>query len=191
MALIIAVEGLPASGKTTIIRMMTEDLQQTYGLRIKTVDIETTGHSPGLRAIAREYPLGHPIRILLFWVLRLQQYDAIQEELAKKVDVIFADRFWGSTIAFDVYGNGAPYELLKWIGRHIKRQPDFTLFFDAPLDIVKKRKEVKTMDNPDFAKRVEYGYKELAEKLSWVRVDATQKPEEVKDFCLKFVLSKL
>lgn len=188
MALIVAIEGLPGSGKTTVIQMMADELRGR-GLKIGTVDIEITGYAPALRAIARTYPLGHPARVLLFWVLRLQQYEAMQELTG--MDIVFADRFWGSTLAYDVYGHGMPRELADWFGRYIKRQPDITILFEAPLGVVRQRKEAKTMSDPDFARRVERGYQELADALSWIRVDATQEPEEVKKRCLEIILSKL
>ena len=189
MTLTVAIEGLPGCGKTTVIEMMMESLRKD-GLKVKMVDIETTGNAAVLRAIAREYPLGHPARIVLFWVLRLQQYDAMQDML-KNTDIIFADRFWGSSLAFDVYGNGVPREVLDWVGQHIKQQPDITLLFEAPIEVVRQRKEAKTMNDIGFARRAEKGYQELAKMLSWIRIDATQKPERVKEFCLQAILSKL
>ncbi|MBI4122796.1 MAG: thymidylate kinase [Parcubacteria group bacterium] len=189
MSLIIGVEGLPGCGKTTIIGMLKDELR-SCGLQVEMVDVETIGHAPTLRAIARTYPLGHPARILLFWVLRIQQYDTMQEML-DKADIIFADRFWGSTIAFDVYGNGVPRELLDWVGQHIKRQPDITLLFEAPLCVVRERKEATTMGDPSFARRVERGYQELANIFSWVRVDATLSPARVREACLQAILPAL
>ncbi len=188
VALTVAIEGLPGCGKTTVIRMMMDDLR-SRGLKAEIADIETIGHAPILRAVARTYPLGHPARILLFWVLRLQQYEVIQELTG--ADIVFADRFWGSTLAYDVYGNGVPRELLKWVGQHIKRQPDITFLFEAPLEVVRQRKEAKTMSDLGFARRVEQGYQQLADALSWIRVDATPEPEEVKKLCLGIVLSNL
>lgn len=186
MTLIVAVEGLPGCGKTTIIEMMLDDLRER-GLKVEAADIETVGHAPALRAVARMYPLGHPARILLFWVLRLQQYEAMQE-MSDSTDVIFADRFWGSTLAYDFYGNGVPRELLDWVGRHVKQQADITLLFEAPLEVVQQRKESKTISDLSFARRVERGYQQLANAFSWVRVDATQEPEQVKKRCLEVIL---
>ena len=187
MTFIAAFEGLPGCGKTTVIGILANDLRRR-GFTVDVVDIDTIGHAPALRAVARTYSLGHPARIFLFWALRLQQHDAMQ---ASNSDIVLADRFWGSTIAFDVYGNGVPRELLGWVGQHIKRQPDITFLLEAPLDVVRQRKIAKTMSDLDFARRVEYGYQQLADELSWIRVDATQEPEEVKKHCLEVILPKL
>lgn len=189
MALTVAVEGLPGCGKTTAIQMMMHDLRER-GLAVGMVDIETTGNAPLLRAIARTYPLGHPARILLFWVLRLQQFDAMQG-MIEKADIIFADRFWGSTLAFDVHGNGVPRALVEWVGRHIARQPDITFLFEAPLEVVRQRKVANTMSDLGFARRVEQGYQQISDALDWIRVDATQEPAHIAERCLGVILSKL
>lgn len=181
MALLVAVEGLPGSGKTTVIGLVVKELA-AYGIRAGVADIERTAYAPVLRPITRAYPLGHPARILLFWVLRLQQYDAALS--MKDADIVFLDRFWGSTLAFDVYGHGMPKELVKWFGDRLERIPDITIFLDAPLTVVRRRKQAKTMQNARFARRVMLGYRELARTLGWVRVDATRPAEAVMRQCL-------
>ena len=186
MALIVAFEGLPGAGKTTMISMITNDLRGR-GLKVEIADIETVGNASVLRPITKTYPLGHPARILLFWVLRLQQYETI---LKADCDIILVDRFWGSTLAYDIYGNRVPEELVKWLGQYLKKQADITIFLDAPLEVVRQRKEAKTMTDIAFAKRVERGYQRLASSLSWIRMDATQKPEQVRKCCLEVILSK-
>ncbi len=189
MAMTFAFEGLPGSGKTTVIKMIVKKLQWKHGLRVGVVDIETVGDAPVLRELTRKYPLGHPSRIILFWLLRLQQYDIMQEML-EEYDVVLADRFWGSTVAFDIYGNGVPEEVLDWVGKHIKNYPETTFFFSAPLKVVQDRKRAKTMQDDEFARKVERGYNDLAEKMSWVEIDATQDPEKVAEECVNVILSK-
>ncbi len=189
MTLTIAFEGLPGSGKTTAIKMIIEELQEKHNLRVGMVDIETIGYAPILRSFTRRYPLGNTSRIILFWLLRLQQYDMMQKML-RQYDIIIADRFWGSTIAFDFYGNNVPMEVLNWVGKHIESYPDLTLFFSASLDVVKKRKKAKTMQNIDFALRVERGYNELAKKMKWIKIDATESTDKVAEKCIEIILSK-
>ena len=189
MALTVAFEGIPGCGKTTVIQLLVNDLANR-GFKVEIADIDTIGHAPALHAIARTYPFGHPARIILYWALRLHQYDVMQEML-NKTDIILADRFWNSTFVFDVCGNGISREFWKWFGRHVKRQPDITLFFEAPLGVVQQRKKVEIMSDPDFAQRVKQGYSELADKLSWTRVDATRELVEVKNNCMEIILSNL
>jgi thymidylate kinase len=188
-ALKVAFEGLPGSGKTTAIEGVVRDLTEQR-FNVDVVDIETIGHAPELRQITREYPLGHRARIMLFWILRLQQYETINANNNDR-DVIIADRFWGSTLAFDGYGNRVPKEVLDWVGEGVHIQPDLTLFFDAPLSVVKQRKKATTLQNPEFAKRVAMGYRRLADEYGWVNIDATQDIETVRVEAINHILGEL
>jgi len=189
MTLIVAFEGLPGTGKTTAAEKIVATLR-SEGLQVGFVDIETIGDAPVLRESARKFPLGHPARILLFWVLRLQQFEMMQS-LTKTCDIVIADRFWGSTIAFDVFGNKVPEEVVNWFGSFITKEPDITFLFDAPIDLIRKRKEAKTMKNPSFAERVYAGYKQQAKKKGWLRVDAAKDPETVYSVCLEVIRDHL
>jgi len=188
LTLTVAFEGLPGCGKTTVINELRKIFEEK-GFDTGTVDIETTGHAPELRPIAKTYPPGHPSRIMIFWMLRLQQHEAMQKMIGEK-DIVFADRFWGSTLAMDIYGNKVPSEAVEWIGAHIE-YPDVTIFFDAPLGTVLKRKKATTMQNKQFARRVEKAYKKIAKEMKWKRIDATQKKEKAVEDCLKIILPKL
>ncbi len=189
LTLTVAFEGLPGAGKTTVIGKITENLT-AKGFKVGMVDIETIGDAPILRQISKKYPLGHPSRIILFWMLRLQQYDMMQEMMGD-YDIIFADRFWGSTIALDIYGNGVPVEVLHWVGEHIEEYPEITFFFSASIDIVRSRKDAKTMQDDDFAMRVKNGYERTAKEEEWTEINAEQSPDKVTEDCIKVILKKL
>lgn len=188
-ALFIAFEGLPGAGKTTVIKMLKKELQAN-GKTVKIIDIETSNKALALRTVAESYPLGNLSRILLFWVLRLQQYDLF-EKMRNEADIIFADRFWGSTVVIDVCGNGIPIEVANCFGKYIKKMPDITFFFDIPFEVAKHRKFQNTMKELDFARRVERGYKKFAKKFNWLCVDATEPPEAVKKHCMDIILPSL
>jgi len=189
LGITVAFEGLPGCGKSTVIKALTDKLQG-LGFKVEKTDVETTGHAPTLRSVARTFPQDHPASMLIFWSLRLQQYEAM-EGLRQKADVVFADRFWGTTVVVDFYGNDVPQEILKWVGANMEKKPDITIFLDVPLSVALQRKESKTMGDPEFANRIERGYAELSEKLGWIRIDATQSPDTVMKQCFQVILSKL
>jgi len=186
--LTVAVEGLAGAGKTTAIALMTDYLR-SRGFRVETVDTETGGCSL-LRKIARPFPNIHPIRNIIFLIIRILQYRAMVRAM-KRADIVFIDQFWGSTLAIQGYGVGIPRKILDLVGQCIRKQPDITLFFDIPLEVARQRKKAKTTADMAFAERVQRGYKELANTLSWIRVDATQPPKEVKRQCLEVVLKAI
>ena len=155
MALVVAVEGLPGSGKTTVIQMLANALRDQEFI-VEIVDIETTGHAPALRPITRTYPLGHPARVLLFWVLRLQQYDEILRTMAR-ADIIFADRFWGSTLAYDVLATVC--RAISWIrSGNISSTNPTSPFFLKPRsrwsDKERRQRPWATQASPSGLKRV-------------------------------------
>lgn len=188
MTLVVAVEGLPGCGKTTAIELVIRDLAQE-GLRAVAVDIDTAPHAPELGVIAHALPLNNLARSMLFWAMRIMQYDVIRD-LRDRMDVIFADRSWGSALAFDGYGNGVSLPLLEGIGGGLP-EIDLTFLFSAPLEVARERKESRTMQDLAFARRVEQGYTLLAAAHGWILVDATQTPESIKEQCLVVIRTAL
>ncbi len=189
MAHTFAFEGLPGCGKSTVIEMVKAD-PRLQNFKIAALDIDSSPDAPVIRPIADAYSFKNPARMLLFWVLRIQQYDVIQQR-RNNTDIFLLDRFLGSLWAYDIYGNGVPRELITWLCKYIKQWPDVTFFLDVPLEVAQKRKQSKTMADPAFAQRVEQGYQELADAFYWVRVDANRDPALVAGQCLETIINKL
>lgn len=185
-ALVVGFEGLPGCGKTTVIGLLLNRLR-ALGIAAESVDIDTSRHAPALRAVADTLPLDNFVRSMLFWAMRIQQYDIIQE-MRGRMDVILVDRTHGTTLAYDVYGNGVSRELLDMIGQNFP-SPDMTFLLHVPLEIAQARKKSRTIQNIAFARRVERGYAELAETHRWICVDAAQTPDKAMAKCLAVIRS--
>ncbi len=188
MALVVGFEGLPGCGKTTAIKLLMGALR-AMSMRVVAVDIDTSPHASALRAVADALPLDSLVRSMLFWAMRIRQYEIIYE-VGDVMDVILADRTWGTALVYDGHGNTVSRTILERIGQDLRR-PDITFYLEAPLEVVRARKKSRTMENLPFAVRVAKGYRKMARARGWIRVDATRTPEEIKECCLEIILAAL
>lgn len=190
MSLLVAFEGLPNCGKSIISQLLKEELCSS-GVMTEVLDADTIDDAPQLRKIAAKYQPGHSSRIFLYWILHIQQEDAIKKH-CRTSQVIIIDRFWGSLEAFDYYGNNVPETVIKWITSFASK-PDITFFLDLPLGVANGRKKKKpaVMSDAQFAQRVKTGYRKLATIKKWVRIDAAQNKRTIKDQCLKIIYAEL
>jgi len=187
-SLVVGFEGLPGCGKTTVIGLLLDTLR-AMGIAVVSVDIDTSIHAPALRAVADALPLDNFVRSMLFWAMRIQQYEIIQD-MRGRMQIILVDRTRGTTLAYDGYGNGVSRELLDMIGHNLSA-PDITFLLCVPMTVAHARKKSRTMDDLAFARRVEQGYAELADTHGWIRVDAAQTREKVADTCFVAIYSAL
>lgn len=185
MILSVAFEGIPASGKSTVINLVSQKLSKK-GLRVKIIDIDNSGRNPILHSIARTFPFGHPGRIMLYWVMRLEQYNVLLNE-SKRSDIVFLDRFWNSTYVFDVCTGRVPKSCWEWVSTFVTQKPNLTFLFDVSVDIAQKRKTVEIVSDPNVAKKVKKAYFDLAQKLEWVVINTNKKREEVTNECYKII----
>ncbi|OGZ96761.1 MAG: hypothetical protein A3B34_01445 [Candidatus Sungbacteria bacterium RIFCSPLOWO2_01_FULL_54_21] len=188
MPLVVAFEGLPGGGKTTVIRLLIQALCAAC-LRAVSVDIDTSAYASALRVATDALSLDNSVRSMHFWAMRIHQYRIVQE-MQEHMDVIVMDRMWATALAFDGYGNGVPAAILDWIGQNLT-PPDVTFLLQAPLKVLRARKKSRTMRDRAFAERVEKGYAQLARIHSWHCVDATRTPEDVKEQCLAIIYAAL
>jgi len=79
---------------------------------------------------------------------------------------------------------------VDWIGQELTL-PDIVFLLHAPLGVLRKRKESRTMQDLAFARRVEQGYTDLASIHGWHAIDATRTPEQVKEHCIGIIRTAL
>lgn len=183
MALIIAIEGLPGSGKTTALKKIMKKLNKA-GISNVLVDVDGLPDARQLRRRADMLPTSHMARSLIFWALRVLQYEAAAR-LAKNFQVVLMDRSWGTALAFDGYGNKISRKMLELMEQNLPgTKPNATLFLNVPLRVARSRKKMNTLSDSDRAKRVESGYFTLARERKWVMIDGTKSPEAVVEQCL-------
>jgi len=104
--------------------------------------------------------------------------------------IVISDRYADSTLAYQGYGHGVDLEVLRQLLNFATGglTPDLTILFDVDIETGLRRRQAgggewNRLDDYELAfhRRVRAGYLELAaaEPQRWVRVDATQTPQQV------------
>jgi len=186
MGVIVAIEGLPGSGKTTALKRIIKQLEK-MGISAALIDVDSLPNARQLRRVADTLPVSHIARSLIFWTLRVLQYETAHI-LAKDHQIVLMDRSWGTALAFDCYGNKIPRKMLELMEANLPgTKPKMTLFLKVPLNIARSRKKMNTLKDLARAKRVESGYYTLARERKWIAVDGTKSQDIVVQQCLRHI----
>jgi dTMP kinase len=190
--LFLAFEGVEGAGKTTQVRLLAEVLR-AHGLRV-TVAREPGSTPLGERVretVLADLGLRVPARSELFLMLaaRAAFVEQVVLPAVRRGEVVIADRFELSTLAYQGAGRGLPLAEVRACNRFATGgvAPDATLLLDLdPEEGARRQAEAgKDRDRMEreeagFHRRVAAGYRELAREVEGiVRVDAAGTEQEV------------
>jgi len=196
---LIVVEGPEGAGKSTLVRALADRLQ-AEGRPVVTV--REPGGTPVAEA-AREVVLRFPhemapaAELFLFLTARADLVHRVIRPALATGDVVVADRFDLSTLAYQVAGAGLPYEEVAQAIRLATGGlvPDVTLVLDIPVEVGRERQRAarKVQDRFErqddaFHRRVLEAYRQ-ARGPGVVHLDATQSKKAVLDVAWKEVLA--
>lgn len=189
MGIFVVIEGPDGTGKTTLVnglkKKFTENNISFYAFR------EPGGTEVGekLRDILLDPSLDmtHETEALLFAAMRCENVRKVKEKISEN-DIILADRFILSSIAYQGYGLGLDpkkVEMINDFGIYGFR-PDLTivLMMDSK-DGISRKKTQKDLDrleqrDLDFHKRLEDAYRQfISEDSDKVVIDANKSKEEI------------
>ena len=197
----VVVEGPEGAGKSTLVRSLAERLQ-AEGRAVVTV--REPGGTPVAEA-AREVVLKFPhdmvpaAELFLFLTARADLVHRIVRPALEAGEVVVADRFNLSTLAYQVAGGGLPYEDVAQAIRLATGglEPDVTLVLDIPVEVGRERQRAahKMQDRFErqddaFHRRVLEAYRR-ARGRGVVHLDATQSKKAVLDAAWKEVLAAM
>jgi dTMP kinase len=183
---LIAFEGGEASGKSTQAAVLAERLGAlltrepggtALGIRVRALVLDPNAVGPHPRAEA-----------LLLAADRAQHVaEVVAPALAAGRDVV-TDRFSGSTLAYQGYGQGLPVDDLVWLSRWASDgvEPDLVVLLDVEPVVATGRQGGRPLDRLEardagFHGRVRDGYRALAQAdpQRWVVVQGTGSENEV------------
>ncbi len=140
--LFISFEGGEGSGKTTQISLLAERLRLAGRAPLVVREPGSTPLGEYLRQWLKSQPGTTPLaELYMFEAARAQLVaDVVLPALARG-EVVIADRFTDSTVAYQGYGRGLDVEHIRSLNRHATqgRSPDVTFFLDMPIEEALRR----------------------------------------------------
>lgn len=201
--LYIVIEGHDGTGKTTQANLLREYLE-SQGRRV--ISIKEPGGSPVCEAIRGvlldgTLPRSAMTNTLLFTANRHELWvNVIEPTINQGIDVISTRNYW-STLAFQGYGEGMDLPIISAIASTFTNSqymhPDVGIILTYD-DLAKRKQrisqrgELKKPDTfesrpPEFQKRVEDGYREIAKTYGIPTIDASQSPESIQREVLQLI----
>ncbi len=173
----ITFEGGEGAGKSTQAHLLKERLKQD---NIDVILTREPGGTKGAEALRKLLLFGRcnfslQAEIMAHFTARRDHVDQLIKPALNQGKIVVCDRYIDSTLAYQGYGlsEGDPDILffIQKLSNLINLFPHLTLIFEAPFDILKKRRYKRQSQIDDYEKledsfhyRVLYGFKQIAKK---------------------------
>ncbi len=132
----ITFEGTEGSGKSTLIRTLSEKLTLAGIDHITTREPGGTSVAEGIRKVILDHEMGSLTELFLYEAARAEHFEKTVLPALKKKQIVLCDRFTDSTIAYQGFARKLNLKLidqLNKIATH-SRAPDLTFFLDIPVE---------------------------------------------------------
>ncbi len=193
---LICIEGLDKSGKTTQSLLLVEALKREGFDAVYTSEPS----SGEIGKFIKRYVLGQkekriPVvaEALLFAADRAEHVEREIKPLLEGGKIVISDRYVYSSIAYQ----GAAGLDIGWI-EEINRmvpEPDLALYIDVPVEVVirrfKKRKDRTIMENPEVQRNVREIYLKLVKEGKLIMIDGNRSIKSVFSQIRRIVLNYL
>lgn len=190
--LFLVLEGIEGSGKTTQLRMLSGWLEESGVPCVSAREPGGTEIGEDIREILlgwRHASLPAAAELFLMLAARAAFVRDLVEPALSRGDVVLADRYDLSTLAYQGYGRGLDLDVVRRANRLATGglRPGLYLVLDVEVEegLARQRREGKEEDRIEaagvaFLERVREGYRTLADEDDRVRVvDASGAPEDV------------
>lgn len=190
MPVLITLEGLDGSGKTTQFEQLVEYLRTLGHEFVATREPGGTAAGEALRRLLLDpdLPLTIHSETFLYAAARAELVERVVRPALYAGRSVVLDRYVDSSVAYQAYGRGLPPEFVMAINEMGTGglRPDRTILLDLPVELALERKRQAGGDRferetVEFFERVREGYLELAAaEPERIRVvDASRPPGEV------------
>jgi dTMP kinase len=204
MAPFLVFEGLDGSGKSTLIRGLSDELRRRNQPFVVTREPGGTPLAEDIRRLLlrtdEEVPVAET-ELLLYAASRAQHVAHVIQPALARGEWVLCDRFTASSVAFQCFARGISRTSVDWLNLFATRgvKPDLTVLLDLEVAESRKRQGGRHSqgDQPDrmereaeeFHEKVRRGYLAQAEESpeSWFVIDARISATEI----IESVLRKL
>lgn len=197
----ISFEGIDCCGKTTQVKLLTEQLTEKSIDYLLLREPGGTIISEEIRTIlldAKNKNMTQITELLLFSASRAQLVSEVIKPALLKNSLVLCDRYVDSTTVYQGYGRGLTLGAVKTINRvaTFDVKPDKTFFLDITVKEMESRqalsnvkKDRMELNNDEFYSRVREGYLEVAneEPERFVVIDGKQSIETIREIIWKEV----
>ena len=186
--LLIVLEGIDQSGKSTVGRLLKNKLEE---LNLKTIIQAFPDKSTLIGNIISSYLQGNTKLSpqeshLLYSLNRHEKKNFMEEKLYNGYNII-CDRYIFSGIAYSL-ANGLDYNFCSNTEQYLIK-PDLTFYFDISISQTNKRRNsLKTdiYETSNFQSKVKEAYSKIKNK-DWIIINAELTPEEITNIILKHI----
>lgn len=193
----IVFEGLDGSGKSTLMRNLSEHLRSQQKNFIMTREPGGTPLAEEIRNLLLRREGEAPVartEVLLYQASRAQHVDQVIEPALKAGQWVLCDRFYASTIAFQCFARGLDRKQIDALNMYAtnNRTPDLTVLLDLPVQDSLARIEQRNLtlgsesdrmeaEKLSFHESVRRGYLAQAKEQpqNWLVMDAKMSPQEL------------
>ncbi len=187
--MIIVIEGIDKSGKTTQTKMLKDRLP--YKVATFSFPDYNTNIGREIRAfLDKRIDYSPRVRHLLLSANRWENRDKL-EMLANSNDILILNRYYQSNIVYGVADN-LPLEWLEMLDKGLPKE-DLTIILDIDEEVMSNRLDKPDLfeSNKEKIRKVSRLYRELAERYNWVVVDGNRSKEDINNDLLKIIMEHL
>ena len=202
----IVIEGIDGCGKTTQINELYEWLPESGLIKENSKLIKT--REPGGSLLGKEIremilknndenSPSNLTELLLYYADRAEHISKIILPALENGDWIICDRFSGSTLAYQGYGRGININNIKKLDNIVCQnlQPDITFLLEISPEesVLRRRNKVPDRiesEGINFLKKVDFGFKIIAEEQNWIVISASSDKQMISDSIQKTLLNK-
>lgn len=199
--ILISVEGIDGSGKSTVARSLAHHFQQQNYCVLLTREPGATPLGAQLRRLVQEktHPMCSKAEFLLFASDRAQHFHELVIPALDQKKLVISDRLSDSSLAYQGYGRGLDTQQLRMINEFAMNgvQADITLYIRVSVDTayerIRSRNQALTSfekETKEFMKAVVRGFDSIAKnKETYHIIDGEQSPEYVSTAAITYIES--